>query len=743
MSMMHPFSRRSFLRVGVGVAGVGLLAACAPAAPATKPAETKPAETKPAEAAKPAAAAPTTAAAAPAKPAEAAKPADAAKPAADAKPAAGAPAAKPGEGGLGSQFIGKWEGGEILDKAERPAKLGEAPMLAELVKGGKLPAVEQRLPAEPLVIKPLEGIGKYGGTWRRAFTGPGDGENGNRIISLDKIVFWDYQGVKQRPGVAKSWEVKDGGKTITFFLRKGHKWSDGQPFTADDVMFWFNDIYGNKDLVPAPTAELTINGKAGTLEKVDETTVRFTFPEPYPGFMDIIGGSTFLGSSQNQGDSYRGIVAPAHYLKQFLPKYSDQAKIEAEAKAANFDSWVSYFKFKINWRLNPDLPVLGPWKTATPINTPAWTLERNPFFYAVDTEGNQLPYLDKVQMTLGENLEVINLRAIAGEYDEQERHMDLGKLPVFIENRQKGNYAIHLDPAANGADAAWQINQSFSADPEIAKWLRNRDFRHALALGLDRDQLNETFWLGVGTPGSSAPAETSPYSPGPEYRKKWATLDVNQANQLLDKIGLDKKDAEGFRLRTDGKGRLRIELVTVGGSFVPFPKIGEMMSQQLKKIGIQLDAVEHERTLAERRRDGNEVQTVIWANDGSELLYAFPDHALPVRAGQCWMGPEIGKWYQSGGSAGMKPEDPEMLKALDLFKGAFGKEEADRIKTAQEIWKIIVEESWTVGTVGLSPAVMGVRIVKNNLGNIPQRQFNGQHGRTPCAALPVTWFFKS
>jgi peptide/nickel transport system substrate-binding protein len=150
----------------------------------------------------------------------------------------------------------------------------------------------------------------------------------------------------------------------------------------------------------------------------------------------------------------------------------------------------------------------------------------------------------------------------------------------------------------------------------------------------------------------------------------------------------------------------------------------------------------NERSLYERRRDGNEIQTVLWANDGSELIYAFPDHAIPVRTGSP-MGPEIGKWYQSGGTAGQKPEDPQIVKALDLFKGGFGQDDAERIKTAQEIWKIAVEETWSIGTVGLSPAVMGVRIVKNNLGNIPQRQFNGQHGRTPCAALPPTWFFKS
>ena len=731
MATKHELSRRVFLRAGLGVVGVSLLAACAPAAPATKPAETKPAEP-----AKPAAPAATTA------PAAAAPAAAPAKPAEAAKPAAPAAAGKPGDQKLGAQLVGKWEGGEILQEAKRPAKLGEAPMLAEMVKAGKLPPVEQRIPMEPMVIKPLAEIGKYGGTWRRGFTGPADGENGNRLMSLDKPVFWDYQGVKQRPGYMQKWEITDGGRTITFYMRKGHKWSDGQPFTADDIMFWYQDIYQNKDLVPAPSAELSINGKAGTLEKVDETTVRFKFPDPYPGFMDLIGGSTFLGSSQNQGDSYRGLVAPAHYLKQFHPKYTDPAKLDADAKAANFDNWVSHFKFKINWRLNVDLPVLGPWKTTSPINTPQWVLERNPYFYAVDTEGNQLPYLDKVQMTLAENLEVLNLRAIAGEYDEQERHIGLDKLAVFIENQQKGNYTVKLDPAANGSDATWQLNQGYSADPEIMKWLRNKDFRHALALGVDREQLNESFWLGVGTPGSVAPDESSPYNPGPEWRKKWAVLDVKQANELLDKVGLTKKDGEGYRVRTDNGQRLRIEVVGVEGSFVPYPKIAEMMTQQLKAIGIQLDLVVNERSLYERRRGANELQTVLWGNDGSELLYAFPDHAIPVRNGSP-MGPEIGKWYETGGANGMKPEDPQIVKALDMFKAGFGQEEAERIKTAQEIWKIALEETWSIGTVGLSPAFMGVRIAKNNLGNIPARQFNGQHGRTPCAALPPTWFFKS
>jgi peptide/nickel transport system substrate-binding protein len=136
---------------------------------------------------------------------------------------------------LGAPLIGKLEGPSlILDPAKWPKQYGEAPALAELVKAGKLPPVRERIPEEPMVVKPLHSAGKYGGTWRRAFTGPGDGENGNRIVATDKILFWDYTGTKIMPCLARDWRLSDDGKVTTIFLRKGHKWSDGHPFTADD-----------------------------------------------------------------------------------------------------------------------------------------------------------------------------------------------------------------------------------------------------------------------------------------------------------------------------------------------------------------------------------------------------------------------------------------------------------------------------------------------------------------------------
>jgi len=641
-----------------------------------------------------------------------------------------------------SSLIGKLEGPEVVtDPGKFPKTFKEAPQLAALVKAGQLPAVAERIGQDPLVIKPLKEIGKYGGTWRAGFTGPADFWNGYRCCSgPDHLMFWDYTGDKVVPNLAKGLEMQDGGKAWLVHLRRGMKWSDGKPFTADDFVFWFEDIYRNKDLVPTPSAVLAINGKQGVIEKVDTYTVRYKFPEPYFMFPDVLAGATEL-AGQMWGYRALGGFAPAHYLKQFHPKYVKAEELDKKVKDAKFDSWVRLFLAQNDWARNPDLPVLSPWKTVTPINTATWTLERNPYSVFVDTAGNQLPYIDKVVLTLAENLEVLNLRAIAGEYDYASRHVDLGKLPVFIENQQKGNYKVYLDPG-DYCDLIIKFNLNYDADPEIAKWFNTADFRRALSLGIDRDQINETFWLGTGTPGSVVPADTNKYNPGPQYRKLWATLDIKKANEMLDKLGLSKKDPEGYRLRADGKGRLRIEIMTLGGQFVQYTQISEMIREQWKKIGIDLRVQEVERSLALKRTAANEQQLGAWNNDGSEHLFTFPLHVFPFEVDAvASSGPLYAKWFQSGGTQGKEPE-PRMKELMEKFKKAFGVPEKERIQLGKEIWKIAAEEVYIIGLVGQGPAAMGVRVVKNNMGNIPSRQYNSPDGKTPGASRPATFYYK-
>jgi peptide/nickel transport system substrate-binding protein len=633
----------------------------------------------------------------------------------------------------------------ITDPAQWPKVVGEAPELAALVKAGKLPPVAERVPAEPMVLKPLHSIGTYGGIWRRGFLGRGDQENGNRIRSGDKLLFWDKTGTEIAPGVAKGFELSADGKRTTLFLRKGMKWSDGAPFNADDFMFWYEDMYANKDLVSTPAPELLVKGKPVRMVKIDETTVAFEFDEPNYLFPRQLAGDTQVGGGQSrlQSDGRElGLYAPAHYLKQFLPKYSSVEAANVKAKAAGYDNWVQYFRFLSDWGLNPAVPTLSAWVMVSPINTQSWVMTRNPYYFVVDTAGNQLPYISKVQLTLAENPEVINLRAIAGEYDYMERFIDLAKLPVFLENAERGGYRVHLDPGVNGSDSLIYFNLAYTQDAEIRKWLQNVDFRRALSIGIDRGQLNEAFWLGLGVPGSQVPAAIVPESPGDEYRNTWSALDVKKANVMLDAIGLSKKDKDGFRVRSDNGERLRLQ-VDVAQTLTPtWPQQVEMIIQQWKAIGIWADAKLFERSLFYTRVRNDDNQMTIFSNNGSESLFIFPSWVLPVDPQSSQGGVGHAKWYASNGASGLKPAIPEMLKAYDMLRSASSVPEQERNKLAQDIWKIAADQVWAIGLVGQSPTYMGTRVVSRKLENVAERVCISQHCRTPWDARPDQWYFK-
>lgn len=644
----------------------------------------------------------------------------------------------------GKDLIGTIEGPEVLtNPAQFPTTFNEAPQLAALVKQGKLPAVAERIGKDPLVLKPLHEVGKYGGTWRRGFTGPFDRFNGWRVASgTDALLYFDYTATKIVPNMAKAWEMSGDGRQITLHLRNGMRWSDGQPFTADDIMFWYQDVYGNAELTPTKTPLMSINGKEGTIAKVDQYTVVMKFPDPYYLLPELLAGHTDLGGDASQGLYGNGLFAPAHYLKQFHPKYIDKATLDKKVAASGLENWTLLFKRQNDWTINPDLPTVSPWKTRTPINTPTWTLERNPYSIWVDTAGNQLPYIDEIVMTLAENIELINLRATAGEYDFQARSISLPSLPVLLQNQQQRNYKVYLDPGDYGCDCTLCFNLSYQKDPEIAKWISTTDFRRALSLGVDRDQLNETYWLGIGTPGSIAPRESNRYSPGPAYRTMWATYDPDKANKMLDELGLTKKGGDGYRIRLDGKGPLMLEILASTTALMPNVQIAEMVSQQWQKIGVKLFVQGVEGTLADQRYRANEHQMTTWLPDGNENLWIYPGMTFPYWLAQSATGPLYAMWYQSDGKEGADP--PEWLKQVyDLFRKGYGVPDEARIDIGKNIWKILVDQCSQIGTVGLSPASMGVRVVKTNMGNIPSRIFNSPAVKNPSICRPATFYFKS
>ena len=239
-------------------------------------------------------------------------------------------------------------------------------------------------------------------------------------------------------------------------------------------MFWYEDIYLNKDIVPTPFFEFQINGKPGKMRKVDDYTVAFEFPEPYCVLR--------LPARRQHGDRRR----PRHARR--VPELGRRLRAGALPEAVpaqvlvrgggrtrrprtlGFDNWVTLLRNRYSWALNPELPVLTPWKTVTPINTPTWMLERNPYYWGVDTDGNQLPYIDRITMTLAENLEVRNLRAIAGEYDIQERHMrHRASCRCSSRTSRRATTRSTSTRASTAPTSRCTSALTYEADPEIAQ----------------------------------------------------------------------------------------------------------------------------------------------------------------------------------------------------------------------------------------------------------------------------------
>ncbi|MBI2468355.1 MAG: ABC transporter substrate-binding protein, partial [Candidatus Rokubacteria bacterium] len=346
--------------------------------------------------------------------------------------------------------------------AQTPTKFKEAPILAEQVKAGKLPPVEKRLPQDPLVVPVVERTGQYGGVWRRAFLGPADFNNYVRVV-YDALVRFSPDGAKIEPKIAAGWEASKDFKTWTIKLRKGARWSDGAPFTADDIVFWYRDVVLNKDLMAAvPGWMRNADGTPASVEKVDAYTVRFTYKQAATLFLTAL-------ANQDGGDRTYAVFLPAHYLKKFHPKYAKKEDIDKLVAAAGFKTWAELFAARNAPFENPERPTMTAWVPVTRVSDQVLTLRRNPYFVGVDRDGNQLPYIDEVRFTFFADIQALNLAAVAGELDMQERHIQMRNYPVFKENEKAGKYRVITWPTFGGADAVVAFNQSYKADPEIAK----------------------------------------------------------------------------------------------------------------------------------------------------------------------------------------------------------------------------------------------------------------------------------
>jgi peptide/nickel transport system substrate-binding protein len=555
-------------------------------------------------------------------------------------------------------------------------------------------------------------------------------------VIYDDLVRFGPDGATIEMKLAESVTPSPDFKVWTVKLRKGMKWSDGSPFTTDDIMFWYTDVLQNKDLMPAmPGWMLNKDGSTVRVDQVDAVTVRWTYAEPNTNFLLEL-------TTKDYGDRQYPMFQPARYLKQFHARYAKKADLEQRVAAAKFKTWTELFANKQSPFDNPERPGMAAWIAANRISDQIFILKRNPYYVGVDRAGHQLPYLDEVQLKFFADAQALNLAAIAGELDEQERHINLLNYPVLKDNEQKlGKYKVFLWSSPGGHDAGVIFNQTYAKDPELGKLMATRDFRIAMSLAINRKQINESAFLGTGEPRQAVPKKGHPYYPGDEYAFKYTDYNPTEANRLLDAIGLNKKDAEGFRLFPSGR-RVMIELSVVE-VFGAFRDIGMLLVKDFEKVGIKVNMQIRERALHFQMRESNDLQTELWNQDWTGFPFTgstYYDFRKPLY-GNLTYGPLWKTWYDTNGKQGVEPP-PEAKKIIELQDKAKTVGPADQVKIAQELFKVWVDNMFEIGTVGLTATDQGVVVVNVKLHNVPTSVIKGWLLRTPGNGRPEVWFFR-
>lgn len=584
----------------------------------------------------------------------------------------------------------------------------EAPMLAQRVAAGELPTVEERLPAEPMVLETLDSIGEYGGTLRRAILGGGDQHNIVRVISNENLVRWSADWTELKTNIAESYEVSDDATTFTFKLRKGMRWSDGAPFTADDIMFWA-EVFNDERLTPSRHPNFV--GASGPVEvtRIDDLTVAFKFGEPNGLFLQNMA----------YGFGYYVVNYPAHYLKQFHIDHNPDVQTLVDSEPAAND-WVSLFNLKagpmhtpVFWQ-NVDRPTLHPWHLTTAYGAASRVIaERNPYYFKVDAEGQQLPYIDRVVWDQVEDPESILLKAFNKEIDYMARHIGRSaNLAVLTDNQERGQYDFYKvgDITANQAAILLNFN---NPDPVKREIVNTFEFRRALSHTIDRQEIIDLVYLSDGTP-----AQTAPHPQSPLYNETWATQytehDVEQANALLDQIGLDQRDSDGYRLGPDGKRFTLIFLVADVFGF-QFPDVMEIVAEQAREVGLDIQVRASDRSRLQELAASAQHDGYIWNCPGGLVdAYANPDCYLP-RPNVIYWAPEWAAW---GSDPSKGEEPPEHIKAL--FKAYEGvTSSADPAVQEAAMKSLIGQAADQLLTIGIRQVDGAFGIARKNLRNYP------------------------
>lgn len=591
-----------------------------------------------------------------------------------------------------------------LPFAANAVELKETPSLAAAVADKSLPPVVERAPSEPAIA-----------AFKRDGAKPGQPGGSIRVLMAKakdtrQMVVYGYarligynDELRLGADILKEYTVEEG-RIFTLTLRKGHKWSDGAPFTAEDFRYWWEDVANNPELSPSgPPLKMLADGKPPKFEVLSETQVRYTWPSPNPEFVPALAQASPLY-----------IYAPAHYLKTYHPNYQDAAKLEELVKQHKRRNWASLHNrldnaYKNN---NPELPTLQPWALHTKPPAERFVFKRNPYYHRVDANGVQLPYLDEIHMDIVAG-KLIPAKAGSGEVDLQSRYLQFKNTPFLKQNEEQYGFVTHLWRTGKGAQLALYPNMNIQ-DPVWRKLFRDVRFRRALSLATNREEINEVVYFGVALPQNNALLPGSPL-----YSEKaamaYAEFDLKKANALLDEIGL-KRGPGGARLLPDGR-KAEI-IVESAGESTEETDVLQLVHDTWLQAGIKVYTKPLQREVLRNRVFAGETQVAIWfgLENGLASAEMSPEELAPTSQQQLqW--PMWGQYLETKGKAG-EPVDMDVPKML--YEKYLAWRAAPDAAAQEAIWKEMLamysEQVYSIGLVSgsLQPVVANAR-----LQNIP------------------------
>ncbi|MEQ7127728.1 ABC transporter substrate-binding protein [Actinopolymorpha sp. B11F2] len=619
-------------------------------------------------------------------------------------------------------------GCQMLDTrpSDRPAQRTdgaskEAPVLAKRVKKGTLPHLRERLPGSPLVVRTTERPGVYGGTWNSAILGPDDQTWLDRTVGYQPLVRWDLEFTKVVPNVAEGFEVNSDATAYVFHLRRGLRWSDGEPFTADDIVFAQNDLLANEELGGTDPIRA---------ERIDEHTVRLVLPKSNALLIKELASSFGMR-----------LIKPRHYLSTFHLKYNPEAN--SLAAEEGLEDWVALIGEKDEGWENPELPTLNPWVTAESTQDRI-VLERNPYFWKVDQDGRQLPYIDRAVFTMINSAEAMLLKALHGDIDMQVRTFNTpSNKPVLARERESGDYRFFDAPSTwmNTLMVAFNLTVE---DPIKRQVFNNRDFRIGMSHAIDRQDIINAVYQRQGKPWQGAPRpESSLYHE--QLAAQYTEYDPELAARHLDRAGLNRRDGAGFRLGPDGQ-RLTATIL-VKAEEPQMVSALNFAKDYWSEVGVDIKVGSVDGGLKFTRVISNQHEGSADSGDGgAEDAWLDPRWYLPVNESASAFATPWATWYLNGGNDGMEPDAStpagtaakQQFALYDQIKRT--PDESARRALMKRILDIAAETFWAIG---ISLPVGGYGIVKNNVHNVPDSMPDSFIYPTPGPTNPEQYFMTS